>query len=423
MTISDSHDPHSADGDPAVVTMDTSGSLAGLDWRLGGTAGIAIGPTNSIADVTGITVGHASRVGDGWLTGSTVVLAPAAGAVAGVDVRGGGSATRETSALDPSGVVDRIQAVHFSGGSAYGLDSTAGVLAVLQDEGRGFRVGSDPRHVVPIVPAASIFDLGRGGDFDARPDAALAAEATRDALRGGPVRVGSVGAATGAVTGEMRGGVGTASAVLPGGIVVAALVVLNADGTTVDPRTGSPWGVFAELPLDGGGGDDGDGAARGGNAGGEFGIRAPIAAEHAAAHARLAGEAARRPPLRPLNTTLAVVATNADLGKAELTKLAGTAHDGMARAIRPVHTLGDGDVVFALSTTGGGLPDPAPGLEPTHRRSDAINQVLSAGADVVTRAIVHAILAAEPVTTPAGHIPSYRELYPEATSRPRPTAR
>lgn len=379
-----------------------TGSSAGLDWRLGGTAGITVGQTNSIVDVAGITVGHASRVGDGWLTGSTVVLAPAAGAVAGVDVRGGGAATRETAALDPTGVVERIQAVHFSGGSAYGLDATAGVLSVLQNLGHGFRVGADPRHVVPIVPAASIFDLGRGGDFDNRPDAALAAQATEAALLSQVVEQGSVGAATGAVTGEMRGAIGTASAVLPGGIVVAALVVVNADGTTINPRTGEPWGLFAELPL-------ADGT-------GEFGIVAPSAEEHAAAVATLTGEVARRPPLRPLNTTLAVIATNADLAKAELTKLAGTAHDGMARAIRPVHTLGDGDVVFALSTTDGGLPTPAEGLHPDHSRADSINQILTAGADVLTRGIVHAVLSAEPITTAAGFLPSYRSLYPVATA-------
>lgn len=375
---------------------------AGLDWRLGGTAGITVGPTNSIQDVAGITVGHASRIGDGWLTGSTVVLAPPEGVLAGVDVRGGGAATRETNALDPTGVVERIQAVHFSGGSAYGLDSTAGVLSVLQDEGRGFRVGTGDREVVPIVPAASIFDLGRGGVFDNRPDAALAREATLAALAGGPVLQGSVGAATGAITGEMCGAVGSASAVLPGGIVVAALVVVNADGTTVNPRTGEPWGLFAELPL-------ADGR-------GEFGILRPTAAQHAAAHARLAGEAGRRPALRPLNTTLAVVATNADVTKAELTKLAGTAHDGMARAVRPVHTLGDGDVVFTLSTLGGGLPVAAGGLLPDHEHADSINQLLTAGADVLTRAIVHAILSAESIGTPGGYLPSYRELYPESAA-------
>lgn len=376
-----------------------AGAVSGLDWRLGGTAGISAGPTNSVSDVPGIRVGHASRVGDGWLTGVTVVVA-SGGAAAGVDVRGGGAATRETAALEPTGVVERVHAVSFSGGSAFGLESATGVLQALQDRGLGFPVGREPRQVVPIVPGASIFDLGRGGDFDNWPDRALGREAAENAFlaaQDAAALQGSIGAGTGAITGEMRGGVGTASAILPGGIVVGALAVVNADGTTVDPRTGVPWGAFAELSGDGGAG--------------EFGLRTPTPAEHAAAVTRLAAEAGRRPALRPLNTTVAVVATNAELSKAELTRLAGTSHDGMARAVRPVHTLGDGDVVFALSTGGGGLPVPADGLLPEHRHSDSVNQVLTAGADVLTRAIVHAILHAESIRTPAGFVPSYRELY------------
>lgn len=371
---------------------------SGLDWRLGGTAGIRVGPTNTIGDVPGIRVGHATRVGDGWLTGVSVVLADT-GALGAVDVRGGGAATRETAALDPTGVVERVHAVTLSGGSAYGLESASGVLAALRDRDLGFRVGREHGQVVPVVPGAAIFDLGRGGRFTSWPDPALgraAADAAFAATHGAAVEQGSVGAGAGAITGEMRGGIGSASADLGNGVIVGAIVVVNADGTTVDPRTGVPWGAFAELPVDGGG---------------EFGLAAPSEQEHADAVARLAAEAGRRPALRPLNTTLAVVATNADLGRAELARLAATSHDGMARAIRPVHTLGDGDVVFALSTTGGGLPVPADGLLDDHRRSDAINQVLTAGADVLARAIVHAILHATTITTPAGTVPSYRELY------------
>jgi putative pantetheine hydrolase len=396
--------------------------VSGLDWRLGGTAGIRPGPTNSIVDVPGIRVGHATRAGDGWLSGVTVIVAEH-GARGGVDVRGGGAATRETAALEPTGVVDQVHAVSFSGGSAYGLESATGVLRGLQARGLGFRVGRQPREVVPVVPGAAIYDLGRGGDFDAWPGPELglaALEAAFMADRGAGVVQGGIGAGTGAITGEMKGGIGSASAVLPGGVVVAALVVVNAAGATLDPRTGVPWGAFAELPLIGGAG--------------EFGVRTPTAAEHAAAVARLTAEAGRRPALRPLNTTLAVVATDAALGKAELTRLASASHDGMARAIRPVHTLGDGDVVFALSTGGlsasgelftpgdlltpGGLfapgarlPPPADGLLAEHRHSDSVNQVLTAGADALTRAIVHAVLAAHSVTTPAGVVPSYRDLY------------
>lgn len=369
---------------------------AGLDWRLGGRAGIRVGPTNTIADVPGIRVGHASRTGDGWLTGVTVLLADG-GALGAIDVRGGGTATRETAALDPTGVVDEVHAVALTGGSAYGLEAATGVLEALEVRGLGFRVGRQRHEVVPVVPGASIFDLGRGGAFGNRPGPALGREAAEAAFAADGVALGNVGAGTGAITGDMRGGVGSASAVLSGGVVVAALVVVNADGTTLDPRTGAPWGLFAELALASGAG--------------EFGIGVPAPEQHAAAVARLTAESAGRPALRPLNTTLAVVATNADLDKARLARLAGTGHDGMTRAIRPVHTLGDGDVVFALATGGAGLPTPAPGLLPDHERADGINQVLSAGADVVTRAIVHAILAATTVRTPAGTIPSYRDLY------------
>ncbi|MDQ1205722.1 P1 family peptidase [Microbacterium sp. SORGH_AS_0862] len=380
------------------ISASASHPVSGLDWRLGGTSGIRPGPQNSIVDVAGIRVGHAARAADGWLTGVSVVAAPG-GARAAVDVRGGGAATRETAALDPTGVVERIHAVALTGGSAFGLEASAGVMAALRERGLGFRVGVDPRAVVPIVPAAAIFDLGRGGVFENHPDAALGRQAAEDALSdgtGAPVQ-GSVGAGIGAIAGEMRGGVGTASAVLPGGVVVAALVVVNADGTTVDPRSGILWGAFAELPLSDGGG--------------EFGIRPPSAAEHAAARARLGWEAERRPALRPLNTTLAVVATDAGLHRAELARLASASHDGMARAIRPVHTLGDGDVVFALSAGDGALPDPAPGLHAEHAHSDAVNQVLTAGADVVTRAIVHAVLSVSTAHGAAGVVPSYRDLY------------
>jgi len=287
--------------------------------------------------------------------------------------------------------------VYLGGGSAFGLDAAGGVMAALQERGWGFRVGEPLTEVVPIVPAATLFDLGRGGDFANRPDAALARSATENAFEAHDPALGSVGAATGAITGEMRGGVGSASAVLSNGVVVAALAVVNADGTTLDPRTGAPWGLFAELP---------DSSGRG-----EFGVSIPTPEEHRAARDRLFAEAEARPALRPLNTTLVVLATTAPLGRVELQKLAGTGHDGMARAVRPVHTLGDGDVIFAVSTGSSGMPDVAPGLLPDHERSDRLNQVYTAGADVVTRAIVHAVLSA----SSSERIRSYRELYPQAT--------
>ncbi|MEV5079004.1 P1 family peptidase [Streptomyces sp. NPDC056159] len=336
---------------------------------------------DALTDVEGVRVGHATRTGGGWLTGTTVVLAPEGGAVAAVEVRGGGPGTKETDALDPRNLVRTVEAVVLTGGSAYGLDAASGVMAWLEERGRGVRVGPDPSHVVPVVPAACVFDLGRGGNFRARPDAVTgraAVEAAAASEVGGRVPEGCVGAGTGAAVGPLKGGVGTASAVLDSGITVAALAVANAVGSAVDPETGVLYGELFQGPVD-----------------------YPDARVHEAARRRLAEAASRNAP-PPLNTTLAVVATDADLTKAQAQKLAGTAHDGIARAVRPVHLLNDGDTVFALAT--GARPlDPGSPL--------ALNEILAAGADQVTRAIVRAVRAAEAVTGPGGEWPAYEELY------------
>ncbi|EDY64134.2 P1 family peptidase [Streptomyces pristinaespiralis] len=344
----------------------------------------ADGPTDGLTDVAGLRVGHAQVAGDGALSGTTVVLAPEGGVVAAVDVRGGGPGTRETDALDPRNVVQRIEAVVLTGGSAFGLESAAGVMAWLEEQGRGVRVGPDPSQVVPVVPAACVFDLGRGGDWSARPDASTgraAVEAAAATDEGAPVVAGAVGAGTGAVIGHFKGGVGTASTVLESGITVAALVVANAVGSAVDPRTGA---LYGELITEGV-----DRAAL------------PSPAVHTAAQLRLA-EAREKNGPPPLNTTLAVVATDADLTRAQAHKLAGTAHDGIARAVRPVHLLNDGDTVFALATGSVPLAEGNP---------LALNDVLAAGADMVTRAIVHAVRSAASVDGPGGSFPSYGELY------------
>lgn len=338
---------------------------------------------DALTDVAGVRVGHATRAGDGWLTGTTVVLAPEGGAVAAVDVRGGGPGTKETDALDPRNLVQRVEAIVLTGGSAYGLDAASGVMAWLEERGRGVRVGPDPAHVVPVVPAACVFDLGRGGDFRARPDAATgraAVEAAAATGPGAPVEQGCVGAGTGAVVGQLKGGVGTASAVLESGITVAALVVANAAGSALDPETGVLYGELFQGR-----------------------VRYPAAEVHEAALRRLAQVAERNAP-PPLNTTLAVVATDADLSKAQAQKLAGTAHDGIARAVRPVHLLSDGDTVFTLATG----ERPLDAADPL-----ALNEVLAAGADLVTRAIVRAVRAAGPVDGPGGSWPNHGELYGE----------
>ncbi|MFC9929776.1 P1 family peptidase [Streptomyces sp. NPDC127190] len=335
---------------------------------------------DALTDVAGVRVGHATHRGDGWLTGTTVVLAPEGGAVAAVDVRGGGPGTKETDALDPRNVVQKVDAVVLTGGSAYGLDAASGVMAWLEERGRGVRVGADPAHVVPVVPAACVFDLGRGGDFRARPSAATgraAVEAAAAEEPGGRVPEGCVGAGTGAVAGRLKGGVGTASAVLGSGVTVGALVVVNAAGSVVDPETGALYGELGRGRL-----------------------RYPEERVHEAACRRLDEAAAENAP-PPLNTTLAVVATDADLSKAQAQKLAGTAHDGIARAVRPVHLLHDGDTVFALAT----------GARPLDAHPLALNDILAAGADLVTRAIVRAVRAAESVAGAGGVWPSYEELY------------
>jgi putative pantetheine hydrolase len=342
------------------------------------------GPTNTLTDVAGLRVGHYQRVGGGWLTGTTVVLTPPEGAVAGVDVRGGGPGTRETDVLDPRNLVERVHAVVLGGGSAYGLAAATGVMERLADDKIGFPVGTVEGQVVPVVPAAVLFDLGRGGEFRATPDAEFGAGAY-DAASDGPVGLGTVGAGTGALAGDVKGGVGSASVVLESGVTgdvvtVAALAVVNAVGSTVDPVTGELYGARFGLP-------------------GEFdGLRTPDGSERAAAAAS-ATPVAGAGVGEVFHTTIGVVATDATLTKAQCQKLAGIAHDGMARAIRPVHSMFDGDTVFALATCAGAAPDPV-----------AFNALLAAAADAFSRAVVHGMLAA----TSAGDLRAYADIYPSA---------
>ncbi|MCC3772357.1 P1 family peptidase, partial [Streptomyces sp. UNOC14_S4] len=271
-----------------------------------------------------------------------------------------------------------------------------GVMASPEEAGRGFRVGPDPAQVVPVVPAAALFDLGRGGDWRARPDAGLGREAAEAAARtdaGAPVAQGNVGAGTGAVVGGIKGGVGTASVVLPSGTTVAALAVVNAAGSVVEPRTGALYGQLCEGLVE-----------------------IPEPGRHRDAQEVLAAarqESAKRQAssVRPLNTTLAVVATDAALSRAQAHKLAGTAHDGLARAVRPVHLLNDGDTVFALATGDRPLPEGDLFGNPALPVAGALNEILAAGADVLTRSVVKAVLAAKGVDGQGGVFPSYSDLY------------
>jgi L-aminopeptidase/D-esterase-like protein len=299
--------------------------------------------------VPGVRVGHFT---DGRRpTGCTAILT-LDGAVCGVDVRGGAPGTRETDLLDPVNTIQAVHAVVLSGGSVFGLDSATGVVRFLEERDVGFPVGVGK---VPIVPAAILFDLELG-DWRIRPDAKAGYEAARSASEG-PIAEGCVGAGAGATVGKllgfaraMKSGLGAAAVTLPGGAVVGALVAVNAKGDVVDPESGRTLaGVRTE---------DGKGL-------------------RGAMDALLAGEGPG-PARSGENTTIGVVATNVTLTKAEATKVAQMAHDGLARAIRPVHTPWDGDTLFALSTGAMTIAEP----------SLVVGVV---AAEVVARAVVRAV--------------------------------
>jgi L-aminopeptidase/D-esterase-like protein len=341
------------------------------------------GSTNSLTDVAGIRVGHATRAGAGWLTGTTVVLAPDAGAVAGVDVRGGAPGTRETDLLDPRNLVDRVNAVVLSGGSAFGLAAADGVVRSLYAAGLGWPMGP-PGQVVPIVPAAVLFDLGRGGEFDSAPTASDGAAAF-DAAHGGAVEQGCVGAGTGARTGGLKGGIGSASVLLEDGTTVAALVAVNSFGSSCDEATG-------EL------------LARRHGLGDEFaGVAIPTTHEAEAARERAAAAYGSQPVRPGMATCIGVIATDATLTKAQCQKVSGLGHDGLARAVSPVHTLLDGDTLFTLATG----ERPVPELP-------ALHALMVAAAGCVTRAVGHAVLAATSVRNDVVDLRSYRDAFPSA---------
>ncbi len=337
-----------------------------------------------ITDVPGVRVGHHQRCGSGWRTGTTVIRVDG-GAMASCEVRGGGPGTRETDLLDPTAMIDRVQAICLSGGSAYGLSAAHGVMQWHEERRAGFPVGPRPSDVVPIVPAAVIFDLGRGGAFTKRPDAAFGYRACA-AARAGAVPMGAVGAGTGALAGGLQGGVGTASTTLADGIVVGALAVVNAAGQVIDPSTGLPW--FHERMT----------------------LRRPPTAQ------RKALVDATRTPVAPLNTTIGLVATSAALTKPECRKMAGVAHDGLARAIRPVHSMFDGDTIFCLSTGEHTLAvGNSPGLRRPDTRAGVVNALLAAAADCFALACTRAVVEAKSL----GGAPSYADLCPDAFPRGR----
>ena len=351
--------------------------------------------------MAGIRIGQVQKSGDGWLSGVTVVLPPP-GTVGSVDVRGGGPATHETDSLDPTTLSQTVDAVVLTGGSAFGLAAAGGAMRWCEENGRGFPV---PGGLVPIVPAAAIFDLGRGGDFSARPGEAMGYAATAAAAgqpEGHDVERGNVGAGTGAAIGrgQYKGGVGTASLTLnniskDGPVVVGAIAVVNALGLPFgsSPQQGEPGSVR----LSGGhAGGVPSPSLRGEGAGGE---------ERASTQrvSPVVEKAAQVPePAPPLNTTLVVVATDAVLDKADCKRTASAAHAGLARALNPSHTLADGDTVFALATGAVALDRSTPAA-----RQISLITLQSAAADVVRLAILDGISRAEAVTTAAGTLGAY----------------
>ena len=320
--------------------------------------------------IEGFEIGHHTADGEGWLTGTTVVLARG-GAVGGVDVRGGGPGTRETDLLDPTTVVERVDAVVLTGGSAYGLAAANGVMEGLEAAGIGFAVGLEPHQVVPIVPAAVIFDLGRGGVFGNRPTTEFGMLALAAATSDQPA-TGSVGAGTGAVCGGLKGGFGYAEKQLDSGVSIAAAVVVNAAGSAVDPR-----------PAD-------------------CGLIGCSCSPRPGDHEREALATAYAQAQPSLATTIGAVLTDAALSKAQASKIAAVAHDGMARAIRPIHSMFDGDTVFCLASSR------RPVAEDQIRSLFAFNLLLAAAADVFADACLDAMLSA----TKRGSWRSYADLAP-----------
>lgn len=328
-----------------------------------------IGRHNGPTDIEGILVGHFTALEAAC--GVTVVVCPE-GATASVDVRGSAPGTRETDLLEPRNLVEQVQAVVLTGGSVYGLSAADGVVRRLSDKGWGFPL--EHGYVAPIVPAAALYDLGRGEYYVPRIGPEWGMDAF-DAAISDVAAVGTVGAGTGAVAGGIKGGLGTASAILDSGITVAAIVAVNSLGSVIEPATGRPWEWRYEV--------DGEFGPQAGRK-----VKLPEVAHGSAAS----------------NTTIGVIVTDASLTKAQAQKIAGMAHDGLARAIRPAHTMFDGDTIFCMATGRQRLPD-TPGFFAAPQ-AQAINELGSTAADCMTRAVIRGVLAAHGL----GAFKAFRDL-------------
>jgi L-aminopeptidase/D-esterase-like protein len=331
---------------------------------------------NAITDVPGIEVGQAQD--DEALTGCTVVLCRK-GAIGGVDVRGGAPGTRETDLLNPINLVDKVHAVVLAGGSAFGLDAASGVMKYLAEQKIGYGLG---KARVPIVPAAILFDLGLGKS-PRHPDPEMGYAAVA-AAQPGAVAEGNVGAGTGATIGKifglagaMKSGLGTASIEIGGGVLVGAIVAVNAFGDVLDPATGQIIAGARPAKI----GPMKFGGLSRAQSRGKDQFADTMQVMKSFAGRTILGIATRS------NTVIAVVATNARFDKAQATKVAQMAHDGLARAIRPAHTLLDGDTIFALATG--------------QKKAD-VSIVGAYAAEALAQAIVRAVQAAKP----AGGLPA-----------------
>jgi L-aminopeptidase/D-esterase-like protein len=324
------------------------------------------GPLNLITDVAGLRVGHAIDLR--IRTGVTVIL-PEHRAACSVDVRGGGSGTRETDLLRPEASMPGVDAICLSGGSAFGLDAASGVMQWLAERGRGFTVRG---HVVPIVPAAILFDLANGGDkeWGAEPPYRRLGHAACDAASDGAFPLGNTGAGFGAMAGKLKGGLGSASWQEADGLMVAALVAVNSVGSVLTPGNRGFWAQPWEQGNEFGGLD------------GAFArdIELGIAAESRIAR-----------PVAGGHTCIGAIVTNAVLDKAGLRQVAAMAHDGLARAVRPVHTPMDGDTIFALATAAWQDQSDAAG------RDWLIARVGSIAADCMARAVARGVWSAVPL--------------------------
>lgn len=323
--------------------------------------------SRGITDVAGIRVGQVERIGEGWLTGVTVIVPPP-GSPAAVSVRGAAPATHQTDALHAGAVAPTPDAIVLTGGSSLGLIAAHGAARRLREAGRGYRVGATADEVLPLVPAAAIYDVGRGGQFAAVPTEEMGYHATDRALASADharVARGNAGAGAGAAILDERfkGGVGTSSVSIEVGgvsITLGALAVVNAFGGPVG-ADGQPSAPGSGVP---------------------------------------------HPGYPPASTVLAVLATDADLDLGTLWQTADAAHDGLARQLDPVHTLADGDTIFALSTRQIEVPGSVQRFDEPRAWRDAMIGIQAAAARVVAAAVADGIAAAESVATPAFTLPA-----------------